>query len=84
MLKNTRTITVSLSSEILSQMEEVMRAEGLTRSELLREALRRYLQEREWLGIVREATKRNQELGITAEDVDRLVREYRAEQREPG
>ncbi|MEW5792028.1 MAG: ribbon-helix-helix domain-containing protein [Pseudomonadota bacterium] len=37
------TITISLPEEIKTALDEVMREEGLSRSELVREALREYL-----------------------------------------
>ena len=35
------------------QVQEVMRQEGRTMSELIREALRNYIEEREWLRTIR-------------------------------
>lgn len=37
------TITISLPEEIKTALDEVMREQGLSRSELVREALREYL-----------------------------------------
>jgi CopG family transcriptional regulator/antitoxin EndoAI len=82
MPRTTKTITISLPPDMAEQVEKVRREEGRTKSELLREALRQYIQEREFRDIVREASKRNRELGITRDDVERLVDEYRAEKRQ--
>ena len=38
------TITFSLSPEMAEQMQDVMREEGRTMSELIREALRNYME----------------------------------------
>jgi len=53
MKRNTKTITFSLSHEMADRVQDVMREEGRTMSELIREALRNYMQEREWLRAVR-------------------------------
>ena len=61
-----------------ARIEEIMGQEGRTRSELLREALRRYIEEREWRQLLRYGEQRTRELGISPQDVERLVEEYRA------
>ena len=45
--RNTKTITFSLPPEMAEQVQDVMREEGRTMSELIREALRNYMEERE-------------------------------------
>ena len=47
MARTTKTITLSLPPEMVDKIEELMKEEGRTRSELLREALRRYAEEQE-------------------------------------
>ena len=51
--RNTKTITFSLLPEMARQVQDVMREEGRTMSELIREALRNYMEEREWLRTIR-------------------------------
>ena len=51
--RSTDTITFSMPPEMAEQMQAVMREEGRTMSELIREALRNYMEEREWLRMVR-------------------------------
>ena len=41
--RNTKTITFSLPPEMAEQVQDVMREEGRTMSELIREALRNYM-----------------------------------------
>ena len=77
--RTTKTITFSLPPEMADRVEEVRRAEGRTTSELLREALRRYIAESEWQEIYRYGQQRAHEQGLKPEDVERLVDEYRAE-----
>ena len=79
MPRATKTITFSLPPEMAAKVEEVRREEGRTTSELVREALRRYIQEREWKGLLRYGERRAREQGLAPEDTERLVDEYRAE-----
>ena len=51
--RNTKTITFSLPPEMAERVQNVMREEGRTMSELIREALRNYMEEREWLSNIR-------------------------------
>ena len=46
--RKSRTITFSLPPEMAEQVRQVMHEEGRTMSELVREALRLYMEEREW------------------------------------
>ena len=77
--RTTKTITFSLPPDMADTVEEIMRREGRTRSELLREALRRYIEEREWRQMLRYGELRARDQGIRPENVDTLVEEYRAE-----
>ena len=51
--RNRKTITFSLPPEMAEQVKEVMLKERRTMSELIREALRNYMEEREWLREIR-------------------------------
>ena len=46
--RNSKVITFSLPPEMDEQLRQVVEEEGRTVSELLREAFRLYLEEREW------------------------------------
>lgn len=80
-MRNTKTISISLPPEILKQAERVAKKEGRTKSELVREALRRYIQAREWEELNSYGRVRARELGIGEEDIDRIIHEYRTERR---
>lgn len=72
--RTTKTITISLPPEMTAQIEEIMREEGRTRSELFREALRRYITERRWQNLYRYAEMKGKEKGITTEEqVNELI-----------
>jgi len=66
--------------DAIEEAEKIAKEENLTRSELIREALRRYIAERELRHLQRYGMKKAKELGLTEEDVQRLIDEYRAEQ----
>ena len=53
MTRRTKTITFSLLPEMAERVQEVMREEDRTMSELIREALRNYIDDREWLRATR-------------------------------
>jgi len=64
----------------LEEAEMVAKEENRTRSQLIREALRRYVAERELRRLQRYGMEKAKELGLKEEDVQRLIDEYRAEQ----
>jgi len=81
MLRTTKLITISIPPELYRRARAAAKAEGRTQSELLREALRRYLFARSWQELSRYARGKAKALGIKSErDVVRLVRKYRNEQ----
>lgn len=79
MTRTTKTITFSLPPDMAEQVRQVMKEEGRTMSELVREALRVYMEEREWRRLERYGRLRAREQGTQPEDVERLVDEHRAE-----
>ena len=48
MARVTKTVTLSLPPEMDKKISAMLKKEGRTRSELFREALRRYMEEQEW------------------------------------
>lgn len=79
MPRTTRTITFSLPPEMADRVDEVMKQQGRSRSEFLREAVLRYIQEYEWRQLLQYGETRARAKGIGPEDVVGLVEEYRAE-----
>jgi CopG family transcriptional regulator/antitoxin EndoAI len=77
MARITKTVTLSLPPEMDKKISALMKKEGRTRSELLREALRRYMEEREWKEILRYGRMRAKEKGITEDQVEDIVDAYR-------
>ena len=79
MPRTTKTITFSLPSEMAERLVEVMQQQGRSRSEFLREAVNRYIEECEWRQLLQYGEERAREQGLGPEDVSDLVEEYRAE-----
>jgi len=76
-MRTTRILSLSLPPELLRAAQRVAEAEGRTKSELFREALRRYLEERKWRDLQRYGMGRARRLGTAEGDVERLVEVYR-------
>jgi len=67
--------------DFLKEVERVAGEENRTKSELIREALRRYIEEREWEKLTRYARRKSAELEIiTEEDIQHIVDKYRGQQ----
>jgi CopG family transcriptional regulator/antitoxin EndoAI len=77
MARVTKIVTLSIPPEMDRKITALMKKEGRTRSELLREALRRYMEEREWKEILRYGQMRAKEKGITEDQVEDIVDAYR-------
>ena len=77
MARITKTVTLSLPPEMDKKISALMRKEGRTRSKLLREALRRYMEEQEWKATLKYGRMRAKERGITEDQVEDIVDAYR-------
>lgn len=75
---DTLTLPPALAAEVRAAADEESRPVG----EVLREAVERYLSGRRWQKIFTYGEERARELGLTEEDVPRLITEYRREQRQ--
>ena len=77
--RTSKTTTISLPPKVYSEMDRLARVKGMTRSELLRDALRRYQKEEEdWRELVSYGRGKAAQMGIrTAEDVERLIDDSR-------
>ena len=78
-MRSTKLLTISLMPEFLEEIEKLAKEERRTKSELVREALRRYLADKELRRLQRYGLQKARELGLKEEDVPRLIEEYRAE-----
>lgn len=72
-----QTVTISLPPKMIGDIQRAMREEGRTKSELFREALRRYFEEQEWKKILRYGRRQALKRGITEDQVENIVDAYR-------
>ena len=78
MSRTYKTISLSFPPDLLKQIEKLARKENRTKSELFREAVRRYMAERKWESLQREMSAKAKSLGIKTEaDVEKMVDEIR-------
>ena len=80
-MRTSKVLSLSLPPTLLRQAERVAKEEGRTKSELFREALRRYLQEREWRALQQYGARQARRLGVAEADVERLIGEHRKSKR---
>ncbi len=78
-MRTTRVTSLSLPPKLLREAERLARREGRTRSELFQGALRRYVADSRWRNLQEFGRAQARKLGIKESDIERLVREYRAE-----
>lgn len=80
-MRLTKLISFSIMPDFLREVEKVAKEENRTKSELIREALRRYMEDREWEKLTRYARIKSAATGIkTEEEIQRVVDEFRGEQ----
>ena len=72
MPRTTKTITISLPPEVVGQINSLTKKEGRTRTEVLREALRRYAEDQEWKALLQYGQKQARKRGITKDQVEDL------------
>lgn len=77
MSRATKTWTISLPPKMVKEAEKIARDENRTKSELIREALRFYLDEKEWQYLYRYGAKKAIEKGFAESDIEKLVDEIR-------
>jgi CopG family transcriptional regulator/antitoxin EndoAI len=77
-MRTTRILSLSLPPGLLREAERVAKKEGRTKSELFREALRRYLVAEKLQSLQPYGAGQARKLGIKESDVARLIEEYRA------
>jgi CopG family transcriptional regulator/antitoxin EndoAI len=76
-----RLLSVSIPDDLMRDAEEIARAQGKTKSELVRDALRRQIELEQFRELQRYGRGRAEERGIGPEDAERLVDESRSERR---
>ena len=74
-MRTSKVMTISLPRRLFERIMKTARAKGMTRSELIRAALRRYeVEEQEWQALFDYGRRKARMAGIrTEEDVERLI-----------
>ena len=78
-MRTSQVVTISLPPALLARVVKRAKAKGMTRSELVREALRRYEREdQEWQALLAYGRRKAQATSIrTDADVERLIDDVR-------
>jgi hypothetical protein len=73
---------VPVPSGLIPEIQAAAEEERRALRELVQEALERYMADREWKKILAYGQERAKALGLTEQDVPRLIAEYRREKRQ--
>ncbi len=73
-----RLLSVSLPDDLANETEALARALGKTRSEVVRDALRRHVQVERFAALQRYGRERAETLGVGPEDSEELIDRMRA------
>ena len=73
--------SIHVSDELLAELRAEAQAAGKTVDEVAEETLRKGLEERAWQDLLAYGSERGRASGYTEDDVPRLVKEWRREQR---
>jgi len=76
---NTQTFNIALPEDLVKKADEIAKKEYRSRSELIREALRSYIEDKEeWEQIFTTGEKAMKEMGIkTEEEINKIVHDFR-------
>jgi len=80
-MRTTKTVSISMSPADLKLAERLAKNSNRSLSGVLREGLKRMASEQYWQQVHAVARPKAETLGITEDDVTRLVDEYRKEKR---
>ena len=76
------TVNISFNKEILKQIDALAKSEARTRSELIREAARVYIeQKRKWESIFAYGESLSSKYGFTEQDVNIEIKKYRKDKK---
>ncbi len=71
--RKTEVLTFSVPPEMRKMIDDLAKQESRTRSELIREAIRRYIAEEKWAQIYRYAEQKALEKGITEDQIEEII-----------
>jgi len=77
-MKTMEPLSFTFPKEMVEEIQSLAREERKTKSQLVRDAVTRYVQEKKWRGLQMKAALKARALGISSEqDIDRLIHQYR-------
>jgi predicted transcriptional regulator len=79
MAQEPQPITLNLSPDLADRVEKVRQKHGWSLEQLVENALVQYIDESDWEELLEYGTRQASRQGLTKDDVERLVDEYRAE-----
>ncbi len=75
---NTNTVNISFRKDLLKQIDQIAKEESRTRSELIREAARMYIEKKnKWKTIFKYGTDVAQKQGLSEADINNEISKYR-------
>ena len=77
-----KNLHASIPTALLVEAEKIAAAQHVSMDELTQAAMKRYLDELGWKKLYAYGEGQVRKLGIKEEDVDRIIHEYREEQRQ--
>ena len=83
-MRTTKVLSITMPPEMLARAVALARRENRTMSELVREAVRQYERLRWWEETNAYGRARAQALGLDEGDVDRVIHEFRQQNRPRG
>ena len=79
---NTSTVNIAFKKDLLKQIDKIAREESRSRSELLREAARMYIERKlRWKGIFELGEKRQKELRLSEDSILDEIKKHRRSKR---
>jgi len=76
------TVNISFNPKLLKDIDKVAQEEARSRSELIREAARSYIErKRRWARIFKETSRAGRRKGVSPEIIDREIAAYRRDNR---
>lgn len=80
---DTTTVNISFKKELLEQIDQLAREESRSRSELIREAARAYMEKkRKWKTIFTMSEKHAEEMGLSENDITNEIAHFRSRKSE--
>jgi len=83
-MRTVKNVSITLPSSMLADAARLAKREGRTKSEIFREALRRYVEQQEWAAIDAFGRRRANALKVRPQDVNRIIHDWRRERRAKG